>query len=132
MNSYELNSMLVTVRRQTKRVREADASRYHGKAPDETDCSALERQTRAVSEFLVSLDNDDRHADRKPPKVISPNDHCSAWTAKANKRVQRVQFGNGLTQPDRHRERVLEPSGMVSSRHFPVPTPDRWPACWRR
>ncbi len=32
-------------------------------------------------------------ADRKPPKVISPSDPCSAWTAKANKRVQ---FGYGL------------------------------------
>ena len=31
--------------------------------------------------------------DRKPPKVISPSDPCSAWTAKANKRVQ---FGYGL------------------------------------
>jgi hypothetical protein len=27
------------------------------------------------------------------PKVISPSDPCSAWTAKANKRVQ---FGYGL------------------------------------
>jgi len=29
--------------------------------------------------------------DRKPPKVISPSDPSSAWTAKAN-----VQFGYGL------------------------------------
>ena len=33
-------------------VMEADASRYHGKAPDEIDWSAPERQTRAVAEFL--------------------------------------------------------------------------------
>ncbi len=31
--------------------------------------------------------------DRKPPKVISPSDPQSAWTAKANKRVL---FGYGL------------------------------------
>src|SRR4029077_11817081 len=31
--------------------------------------------------------------DRKPPKVISPSDPSSAWTAKANKRVQ---FGYGV------------------------------------
>src|ERR1700741_656937 len=31
--------------------------------------------------------------ERKPPKVISPSDPSSAWTAKANKRVQ---FGYGL------------------------------------
>jgi transposase len=70
---------------------EADASRYHGKAPDEIDWSAPDRQTRAVAEFLTSLNDAD--ADRKPPKVISPVDPCSAWTAKANKRVQ---FGYGL------------------------------------
>lgn len=74
-------------------VLEADASRYHGKAPDEIDWSAPERQTRAVAEFLGALDAEDPNADRNPPKVISPVDPCSAWTAKANKRVQ---FGYGL------------------------------------
>jgi transposase len=74
-------------------VMEADASRYHGKAPDEIDWSVPERQTRAVAEFLTAIDNDDPDADRKLPKVISPTDPCSAWTAKANKRVQ---FGYGL------------------------------------
>jgi hypothetical protein len=72
---------------------EADASRYHGKAPDEIDWSLPERQTRAVAEFLTAFDDDDPTADRKLPKVISPVDPCSAWTAKANKRVQ---FGYGL------------------------------------
>jgi Transposase domain (DUF772)/Transposase DDE domain len=71
---------------------EADASRYHGKAPDEIDWSVPERQSRAVA-VLSSLDDKDPDADRKPPKVISPTDPCSAWTAKANKRVQ---FGYGL------------------------------------
>jgi hypothetical protein len=70
---------------------EADASRYHGKAPDEIDWATSARQTRAVTEFLTALDDND--ANRKPPKVISPVDPCSAWTAKANKRVQ---FGYGL------------------------------------
>ena len=74
-------------------VMEADASRYHGKAPNEIDWSAPERQTRAVAEFLTALDDDETNADRKLPKVISPVDPCSAWTAKANKRVQ---FGYGL------------------------------------
>jgi transposase len=74
-------------------VMEADASRYHGKAPDEIDWSAPERQTRAVSEFLAGLDHENPNANRTPPRVISPSDPCSAWTAKANKRVQ---FGYGL------------------------------------
>jgi transposase len=74
-------------------VMEADASRYHGKAPDEIDWAAPARQTRAAAEFLAGLDDEDPDADRKPPKVISPVDPCSAWTAKANKRVQ---FGYGL------------------------------------
>jgi transposase len=74
-------------------VMEADASRYHGKAPDEIDWSVPERQTRAAAEFLAGLDDEDPDANRKLPKVISPVDPCSAWTAKANKRVQ---FGYGL------------------------------------
>ena len=39
------------------------------------------------------MDGEDSDTDRKLPKVISPTDPCSAWTAKANKRVQ---FGYGL------------------------------------
>jgi hypothetical protein len=72
---------------------EADASRYHGEAPDEIDWSAPEPQTRAVAESLSGLDDEDPNEDRKLLKVISPTDPCSAWTAKANKRVQ---FGYGL------------------------------------
>jgi transposase len=75
-------------------VLEANASRYHGKAPAELDWSKKQRQTRAVAEYLVALDEAaEPNPDRKPPKVISPSDPCSAWTAKANKRVQ---FGYGL------------------------------------
>src|SRR6202040_630219 len=35
---------------------EANASRYHGKAPGEIDWSVPERQTRAAAEFLAGLD----------------------------------------------------------------------------
>ena len=69
---------------------EANASRYHGQSPDEIDWSLPERQTRAVAEFLAALDEENPQT---LPKVISPVDPCSAWTAKANKRVQ---FGYGL------------------------------------
>ena len=75
-------------------VMEANASRYHGKAPDEIVWAEPERQTRAVKEYLAALGAEvEPNPDRKPPKVISPSDPCSAWTAKANKRVQ---FGYGL------------------------------------
>lgn len=92
-------------------VMEANASRYHGKAPHELDWTDAQRQKRAVAEYLAGLeaerqvqqDGDGRSGgsdgtptaapDRKPPKVISPSDPSSAWTAKANKRVQ---FGYGL------------------------------------
>ena len=50
-------------------VMEADASRYHGRAPDEIDWSAPERQTRAVNEFLAALDAETPNADRTPPKL---------------------------------------------------------------
>jgi hypothetical protein len=69
-------------------VMEADASRYHGKAPGEIDWSLSGRQTRAAAEFLGGLEDEDPDANRKLPKAISPSDPCSAWTAKANKRVQ--------------------------------------------
>jgi IS5 family transposase len=42
-------------------VLEANASRYHGKAPDEIDWSVPERQTRAAVEFLAGLDDEDRN-----------------------------------------------------------------------
>jgi IS5 family transposase len=75
-------------------VLEANASRYHGKAPDELDWTDKQRQTRAVAEYLAALDETaEPNPDRKAPKVISPSDPSSAWTAKANKRVQ---FGYGL------------------------------------
>src|SRR6202050_3418622 len=72
----------------------ANASRYHGKAPEELDWTEKQRQKRAVAEYLVALEGESEpNPDRKPPKVISPSDPQSAWTAKANKRVQ---FGYGL------------------------------------
>jgi hypothetical protein len=74
-------------------VMEADASRYRGKAPDEIDWSQTARQSRAIAEYLGALEQEVPNPDRQPPKVISLSDPSSAWTAKANKRVQ---FGYGL------------------------------------
>ena len=102
---------------------EANASRYYGVAPGEISWTDGQKQKRAVAEYLDALDaeakrqaqtendngsgTDEGGADegeprvqterqpphRKAPKVISPSDPASAWTAKANKRVQ---FGYGL------------------------------------
>jgi hypothetical protein len=95
-------------------VMEANASRYHGKAPDELEWTDAQRQKRAVAEYLAGLESEagsqnesdggtgpndgsdgepQPGSDRKPPRVISPSDPSSAWTAKAKKRVQ---FGYGL------------------------------------
>src|SRR5262249_39993268 len=94
-------------------VMEANASRYHGKAPDELDWTEKQQRKRAVAEYLAALEAEaavesdalpDRESggaegkrrrryERPPPKVTSPSDPQSAWTAKANKRVQ---FGYGL------------------------------------
>jgi hypothetical protein len=75
-------------------VLEPNASRYHGKAPDELDWTHKQRQTRAVAEYLAALDEvGEPDPNRKEPKAISPSDPSAAWTAKANKRVQ---FGYGL------------------------------------
>ena len=37
-------------------VMEANASRYHGKAPNELDWTDAQRQTRTVAEYLAGLD----------------------------------------------------------------------------
>jgi transposase len=72
---------------------EADASRYRGVAGDEgVDWSDPKQNTRAVREYLAGLDPEPDPV-RNKPKVISLSDPCSAWTAKANKRVL---FGYGL------------------------------------
>jgi len=72
---------------------EADASRYQGLPGDEPiDWRDPIFDTRAAREYLATLDGEP-DTRRKPPKVISPSDPCSAWTAKARKRVQ---FGYGL------------------------------------
>jgi hypothetical protein len=96
-------------------VMEADASRYHGKAPDEIDWSAPERQTRAVAEFLGALDDEDPNADRKPPKVISPVDPCSAWTRKSQQ-ARPVRLRAQL--PDRHRVRGNRRRGGHAGPHL--------------
>jgi transposase len=71
-------------------VMEANASRYHGKAPNELDWTDAQRQKRAVAEYLAGLEAETQAQedgasrgggsdgqptaapDRKPPKVISP------------------------------------------------------------
>jgi Transposase domain (DUF772) len=65
-------------------VMEANASRYHGQAPDEIAWAVPEHQTRAVREYLAGLKAQaEPNPERKPPKVMSPSDPCSEWTAKA-------------------------------------------------
>jgi hypothetical protein len=56
-------------------VLEANASRYHGKAPEELDWSEKQRQSRAVTEYLAALDEAaEPNPECKVPKVISPSD----------------------------------------------------------
>ena len=72
-------------------VMEANASRYHGKAPGELDWTDAQRQKRAVAEYLAGLEaeaqvqedgnsrddgsggNSTAASDRKSSKVISPS-----------------------------------------------------------
>jgi hypothetical protein len=58
----------------------ANASRYHGKAPEEIVWAEPEHQTRAVREYLAGLEAENEpNPDRKPPKVISPSDPCRGF-----------------------------------------------------
>jgi hypothetical protein len=73
---------------------EADAGRYHAVAPHEIDLRKIENPSRPIREYLAALDEAaELEPGRKPPEVVSPSDPSSAWTAKANKRLQ---FGYGL------------------------------------
>jgi hypothetical protein len=62
-------------------VMEADASRYHGRAPDEIDWSAPERRTRAVDEFLAALDDEDPNAERFRTQSRGSRS-ASAWRSR--------------------------------------------------
>src|SRR5476649_1838208 len=99
-------------------VMEADASRYHAKAPDEIDWALPERQTRAVAEFLGALDDEDPDADRKVPKVISPVDPCSALRPPAEIRQEQSAPADGVT-PCRVANR-FRPTSVL---HPPEPHP---------
>jgi hypothetical protein len=56
------------------------------------DWTKPELNRRAVREYLAALDPTPL-PERKTPKVVSLSDPCSAWAAKAHKRVQ---FGYAL------------------------------------
>ena len=60
-------------------VMEANASRYHGKAPDEIDWSVPELQTRAAAEFLAGLDDEDPDANRVR-EAVRPGGHVIIGT----------------------------------------------------
>jgi Carbohydrate-selective porin, OprB family len=77
---------------------EANASRYHGKAPDEIAWTELERQTRAVREYLAAPEAEtEPNPDRKPPKVISPSDPCSACGPANIAAVRHYQSRGGVS-----------------------------------
>jgi transposase len=72
---------------------EAEASRYRGvPGGEEIEWSDPRLDSRAAREYVAAL-VPGRKSGGKPAKAISLSDPCSAWTAKANKRVQ---FGYGL------------------------------------
>lgn len=74
---------------------EAYASRYHGIEPEKIDWNAIAKPSRAVREYPDALDSaGEVEEGRKAPKVLSLSDPASAWTAKANKRIQ---FGYAST-----------------------------------
>ena len=97
-------------------VLEANASRYHGKSPEELDWTDAQRQRRAVAEYLVAVeaqaqvekaadggdgsadDNDgemprQRRGERKTPKVISP----SCCVASSTHAMRSITFDLKLT-----------------------------------
>jgi transposase len=109
-------------------VMEANASRYHGKAPQELDWTEKQRQKRAVAEYLAALEgeaaaasdaaNDDagdgpeskppHRYERQPPKVFSPSDPQSAWTGPKSENCKdaRPNVSAHPTRPRRQGDRM--------------------------
>ena len=112
-------------------VMEANASRYHGKAPDEIEWALPERQTRAVKEYLAAIEAEiEPNPDRQPPKVISPSDPCAAWTAKANKRVQ-FGYSNRFRGIARSKQRLFRQHRSSATDGFHG-TAEQCPLCTKR
>ena len=61
-------------------VMEANASRYHGKAPDELDWTEKQRQKRAVAEYLAALDAE------AAAEGEAPNDRASGGPERKRQR----------------------------------------------
>ena len=96
-------------------VMEADASRYHGKAPDEIDWSVPERQTRAVAEFLAGLD--DEEPDRRPQ--AAEGDLAERSLLGVDGQGQQACAVRLRAQlPDRHRERGHRRCGADAGPHL--------------
>ena len=83
-------------------VMEANASRYHGKPPDEIDWSVPERQTRAVAEFLASLDDEDPECRSQAAKGDLAGGPVLGLDGEGQQ-ARAVRLRAQL--PDRHRER---------------------------
>jgi transposase len=96
-------------------VMEADASRYHGKAPDDIEWAQPECQTRAVKEYLAALDVDAQSSpDRKPPKLISPSDPCSEFAKSRDERKKvEMRFAHLKTH---HRFKRMRLRGLAGAR----------------
>jgi transposase len=78
-------------------VLEGNASRYHGKAPDEIEWAEPERQSRAVKEYLAGLDvdaqpNPDRNAERSLLGLDGQSQQASAvrlWAQLSHRHRER-------------------------------------------
>ena len=100
-------------------VMEANASRYHGKAPDEIDWSEPKRQTRAVAEFLSGLDDEDP-ARRSQATEGDLADRSVLGVDGEGQQARPVRLWAQLS--DRHRD---TPSSSMSRRRRPAPM-TRW------
>ena len=98
-------------------VLEANASRYHGKAPDELDWTDKQRQTRAVAEYLAALDEAD---EPDPNRKAAEGDLAVRSLVGLDRQGQQARAVRLRAQlPDRHR---ATPSSSMSRRRRLGPT----------
>jgi hypothetical protein len=108
-------------------VMEANASRYHGKAPDEIVWAEPEHQTRAVREYLAGLEAENEPTpDRKPPKDLVDTENAAIVDVEPTPARTYDEVESTKTMLERTERRLnLKPKRLAGPAVFGTAGPQR-------
>jgi hypothetical protein len=108
-------------------VMEANASRYHGKAPDEIVWAEPEHQTRAVREYLAGLEAENEpNPDRKPPKDLVDTENAAIVDVEPTPARTYDEVESTKTMLERTERRLnLKPKRLAGPAVFGTAGPQR-------